>query len=107
VVETASGINLWREWARLEIGAGKEPYALPPKRQDYAAAMLCLARQEHPDTSAYTEPEIVYRVTKYHHAGFILKSPDSVRIQTLLNSYAGRFAQDFLATQAVPDKPTA
>ena len=24
VVEAASGINLWREWARLEIGAGKD-----------------------------------------------------------------------------------
>src|SRR5262249_46905306 len=34
VVEAASGINLWREWARLEVGAGKEPYSLPPMRND-------------------------------------------------------------------------
>ena len=107
VVETASGINLWREWARLEIGAGKEPYTLPPKRQDYAATILCLARQEHPDTSAYADPEIVYRVTKYHHAGFILKSADHARLQRLLDIYATRFANDFLATEPVPEKPTA
>ena len=24
VIEAATGINLWREWARLEVGAGKE-----------------------------------------------------------------------------------
>ena len=30
VIEAATGINLWREWARLEVGAGKEPYQLPP-----------------------------------------------------------------------------
>src|SRR5213595_3498523 len=56
-------------------------------------------RQEHPDTSAYTDAEIVYRVTKYHHAGFILKSHSYERIQQLLDSYARRFQADFLATQ--------
>jgi biotin carboxylase len=107
VVEAASGINLWREWARLEVGAGKQPYTLPPPRRDHAGVILCLARQEHPDTSAYNDPEIVYRVSRYHHAGFVLKSPDHHRIQNLLDSYSARFATDFLASQPVPDKPTA
>jgi biotin carboxylase len=107
VVEAASDINLWREWARLEVGAGKQPYTLPPVRHDHAGVILCLARQERPDTSAYADPEIVYRVSRYHHAGFVLKSPDHQRIQTLLDSYSARFATDFLASQPVPDKPTA
>ena len=107
VIEAASGINLWREWARLEVGAGKQPYELPPVRRDYAGVILSLARQEHPDTSAYTDPEIVYRVTKYHHAGFVLKSPSHERIQQLLDSYARRFHEEFFATQPVPDKPTS
>ena len=107
VVEAATNINLWREWARLEIGAGKQPYALPPIRRDYAGVILCLARQEHPDTSSYTDPEIIYRVSKYHHAGFVLRSPNAARLQELLDSYSVRFAQDFLATQPVPDKPSA
>jgi biotin carboxylase len=107
VVEAASGLNLWREWARLEVGAGKQPYTAPPTRNDHAGVIVCLARQEHPDTSAYTDPEITYRVHKYHHAGFVLKSPSHDRIQELLNSYTQRFQTDFLATQPVPDKPTA
>lgn len=107
VVEAATNINLWREWARLEIGAGKQPYELPSVRRDYAGAILSLARQEHPNTSAYTDPEIVYRVSKYHHAGFILKSSSPDRIQQLLDSYSARFVRDFLATQPVPEKPTA
>ena len=107
VIEAATGINLWREWARLEIGAGKEPYQLPPVRSDYAGAVLSLARQEHPDTSSYNDPEIVYRVTKFHHAGFILKSPSHERIQQLIDSYSQRFRDDFLATQPVPDRPTS
>jgi len=107
VIEAATNINLWREWARLEVGAGKQPYELPAVRRDYAGVILSLARQEHPDTSAYTDPEIVYRVSKYHHAGFVVKSPNSTRIQELLDSYSARFLRDFLATEPVPDKPTA
>jgi biotin carboxylase len=107
VIESATNINLWREWARLEVGAGKQPYHLPATRRDYAGVILSLARQERPDTSAYTDPEIVYRVSKYHHAGFVLKSSNAERVQQLLDSYAARFAQDFLATQPVPEKPTA
>jgi biotin carboxylase len=107
VIETATGVNLWREWARLEVGAGNQPYQLPSPRRDYAGVILSLARQEHPDTSAYTDPEITYRVTKYHHVGIILKSQSPERIQQLLDSYAARFRDDFVATQPVPDKPSS
>jgi biotin carboxylase len=107
VIETATGINLWREWARLEVAAGKQPYQLPPPRGDYAGVILSLARQEYPDTSAYSDPEITYRVTKYHHVGFILKSQSHERLQRLLDSYASRFLADFVATQPVPDKPSS
>jgi biotin carboxylase len=107
VIETASGINLWREWAKLEVGAGKVPYELSEPSQDYAGVILSLARQEQPDTAAYRDPEISYRVKKYHHAGFILKSSREERIRELLDSYANRFVTDFLATHPVPDKPTS
>lgn len=107
LVEAATGVNLWREWARLEIGAGKKPYGLPPVRQDYAGVIVSLARQESPDTSAYADPEIVFRVPKHHHAGFVPRSRRPERIAELLISYAARFRDDFYATQPVPDKPSA
>ncbi|GAC1616902.1 MAG: ATPase [Candidatus Acidiferrum sp.] len=107
VVETASGINLWREWAALEVGAGLQPYRLPDLRGAYAGVILSLSRQEQPDTSAYSDPEIFLRVKKYHHAGFVLKSLDPDRIRLLLDSYAVRFRDDFLATEPVPDKPSS
>ncbi len=107
VVEAASGVNLWREWAKLEVGAGKAPYSLPATRQDYAGVIVSLARQEEPDTSAYNDPEIVYRVKKYHHAGFVVRSADPARVKELLENYTRRFVTDFLATQPVPDKPSS
>jgi biotin carboxylase len=107
VVQAASGVNLWREWARLEVGVGRTPYALPATRKDYAGVVLSLARQENPDTSSYNDPEIVERIQKKYHAGFVFKSPDPARIVALLDSYSQRFRHDFFATAPVPDKPTS
>lgn len=97
-VDYATGINLWREWARIEIANLRaEPYQLPQTHSGYAGIINCLARQEWADLSGYTDPEIVWRMNKRYHAGLIVASPDAARVESLLNSYAERFAQDFLA----------
>ena len=106
VIEAATGVNLWREWARIEVGGGKTPYELPNVRRDYAGVVISLARQDHPDTSSYNDPEIVFRIPKHHHAGFVLRASKPQRIEELLDSYATRFREDFYATEPVPDKPT-
>jgi biotin carboxylase len=107
MVETATGINLWREWARIEVAGGEGSYKLPPAREDYAGVILSLARQENPDTSAYKDPEVHLRIKKHHHAGLVLKSSDPQRIPGLLQDYARRFAEEFMAVEPLRDKPTA
>jgi biotin carboxylase len=107
MVETATGINLWREWARIEIAGGKQPYHLAATGSDYAGIILSLARQEEPDTSAYNDPEIALRLKKRHHAGLVLRSSDPERVQTLLQAYVTRFANDFLAIEPPGTKPAA
>lgn len=107
VVEAATGINLWREWARIEIAGEDKPYHLPNVREGHAGLALTLSRQEEPDTSSYTDPEIVFRVRKKHHAGLIVASDDPRRVDALLDSYTGRFLQDFYAWAPAPESPTA
>jgi biotin carboxylase len=107
MVETATGINLWREWARIEVAGGDGSYKLPPARLDYAGVILSLARQENPDTSAYNDPEVHLRIKKHHHAGLVLKSSDPRRVPLLLENYARRFAEEFMAVEPPRDKPTA
>ena len=107
MVETATGINLWREWARIEIAGGDETYKLPPASEDYAGVILSLAKQENPETSTYNDPEVFLRIKKHHHAGLVLKSSDPHRIPVLLENYAQRFAHDFMAVEPPRDKPTA
>jgi biotin carboxylase len=105
VVEAATGVNLWREWAALEIAGEEGAYAMPPHRTDYAGIVLSLARQPDPDTSAYDDPEVVYRVRKHHHAGLIVASPDPRRVEHLVADYTRRFYHDFHASQPAPDRP--
>ena len=103
MVEAATGINLWREWARLEVAnARDEEYAVHPTRRDYAGLLISLARQEWPDTSAYSDPEIVWRLNKRHHAGLVVVSPDARRVRALLESYMGRFREDFYTSLPAP-----
>ena len=104
VLEAASGINLWREWARLEVG-GVNPLKRLRPRKEYAGIILSLARQEHPDTSAYDDPEIVYRAKKRHHAGLIVRSKSFDRVTELLDDYARRFADDFIAVLPPLERP--
>jgi biotin carboxylase len=107
MVEAATGVNLWREWARIEIAGEHGRYQLPPVREEYAGVILSLARQEEPDTSGYNDPEVVLRIKRHHHAGLILRSTDSQRVRSLLEGYSERFAQEFLAVEPPREKPTA
>jgi biotin carboxylase len=107
VVEAATGINLWREWARIEVAGGNGSYRIPSVREEYAGVILSLARQENPDTSAYNDPEVFLRINKHHHAGLILQSSDAARVQLLLESYSQRFAEEFLAVEPPREKPTS
>ena len=104
VLEAASGINLWREWARLEVSESTPRPRLKP-RKEYGGIILSLARQEFPDTSAYDDPEIVYRVKKKHHAGLIVRSKSHQRVTELLDDYGQRFAEDFIAVLPPLERP--
>jgi hypothetical protein len=104
-IEAGTGINLWREWAKIEVAGEHGSYSVPPHRDDHAGIVLSLARQEAPDMSPYVDPEITTRIRKHHHAGLIVSSPDPQRIEALIADYADRFYRDFFATAPPPERP--
>jgi biotin carboxylase len=105
LVEAATGINLWAEWARVEVAGGKTPYAPPPACEDYGGLLVSLARQEQPDTTPFNDPEIVWRMAKSHHVGLIVRSASAARVRELLEDYAKRVASDYHAAAPPPDRP--
>lgn len=106
VVEAATGVNLWREWAKIEVAGGDGSYGAPAPNDLCAGIVLSLARQEQPDTTAYADPEITRRIHKPHHAGLIVASNEPHRVARLLESYVTRFYQDFHTSAPPPARAT-
>ncbi len=107
LIEAATGINLWAEWAKIEIAGGKQPYHVPLASADHAGLLVSLAREEWPDTSAYNDREIVWRMHKPAHVGLIIRSHDPQRIEQLLAAYTTRFLRDFSATLPPTARPSS
>lgn len=103
MLEASSGINLWREWAKMATLREGEVYVSKQPESAYSGIIVSLARQEWPDTSAYTDAEIVWRMKKKHHVGLIVKADSHERVTELLESYTPRFYQDFHASLKMED----
>jgi biotin carboxylase len=106
LIEAGTGINMWAEWAKVEIAGGKAPYQAPEAADNYAALLVSLAKQQWPDLTAYNDPEVAWRMTREYHAGVIVKSPEYARVTELLDQYKERFREDFWAMLPPKDRPT-
>ncbi len=106
LIEGATGLNLWAEWAKLETAEDVMTYRPKPLRDEYAGLMVSLAKQQWPDLSGYNDPEIYWKIKKEFHAGLVVKSADVHRIESLLNSYTERFYSDFFTSAPPKTKPT-
>lgn len=96
MVEAASNINLWKEWATIEDALVKEKaYQLPEVKKEYAGIVLTLSKYQHPDLSSFSDPEVCYRVPLDYHAGLIVKSNKNERVLELLNNYVDRLIADY------------
>ncbi len=107
LVENSTGLNLWAEWARIEVSNLRGvPYVLP-EAKIHLRGQRPLPRPHRRSRhlqlrSAGDRPPH----QKPHHAGLIVQSPDPERVASLLDEYSHRFAEMYLAIAPVPDKPT-
>ncbi len=103
MIEAATGINPWAEWADVEIDG--DQYELPKPRTDYGGLVVCLAREEIPDTTMFSDPEVVYRSPEPNHVGLVVRSSDPQRAQELVALYEERLRRDVLAVMPAAAKP--
>ncbi len=96
MIDAASDVNLWKEWATIENAKAKGlSYKLPKVKKEYAGIVLTLSKYEHPDLSAFNDEEVCFNVPLKYHAGLIVKSPKHERVLELLEDYATRLNNDF------------
>jgi hypothetical protein len=105
MVALATGVNLWGEWAKIESATlKKEAYKLPKIESKYAGIVVSLSRFENPDTSSFTDAEILWRMDKAWHIGLIVVSDSRERVLELLDNYTKRISNEFHASLPAPDK---
>jgi len=106
LIEAATGVNLWREWAKLEIAGEDGHYSPPEPARDAAGLLISLTKDEWPNTDEFRDPEIVWRMKKPWHIGMIVRSAQPARVEELLQQYSARVRQRYMAHQPPPDRPT-
>lgn len=98
LVEVATGVNLWREWARLEVSNLRlHSYSLPDFFETYAGSVLCLTQAADPGTEGFDAPEIAVHLKSRHHAGLIVRADTPRRVNELLDQFSAEFASRFFA----------
>ncbi len=104
MVEAATGVNLWAEWAAIELArVTGRPYHLPPVRAGYAGVVISLANCERPDTAGFADAEIVHRLDLPYHIGFVVAADSPGRVEALLGDYMARIRREYHAAMPAAD----
>ena len=107
MVEYSSGINLWKEWAKIEtIVALGGSYELPVVEDYYSGIVISLSSHQHPDYTPFTDTEIVWKMDEEYHIGLIVRSKDRAKVLELMEKYASMIRDlGYHASAPSPEKP--
>lgn len=107
MVEAASGINLWREWARLETAEARGLiYTLPEIKPSYSGIVISLINQDWPDMTGYERPELYWKMNEKYHIGLIVRDVNREKVLKILEGYTLKIHNELHAAAPVQDKPT-
>lgn len=108
LVEASTGINLWREWARIENAWLKNtPYQLAKPKELFGGLIICLSRDKHPDFKEFEQPEVYKFLPMDYHVGLVYQSNDGDRIQELLEEAALKIHDHHISIMPPKSKPTS
>ena len=108
LVEASSGINIWREWAKIENALLKNsPYEIGKPTGFSAGLIIALAKDKNPDYEEFKCEEVVRFLPLDYHVGIVYKSNDKNRIQELLDEAAIMINEKFLNILPPKSKPSA
>ena len=96
MVEAETGLNLWVEWARLEIAQFQGPYRLPKTHEAYAGVAACMAPYERPDLRGYAIPGVQPLEAKPYHASVLVHGADLKEVESKLERVSERLSHDFM-----------
>lgn len=97
MVEAATGINIWREWARLENALLRnETYSVATPKKDFAGLIISLVKERTPDTEPFQRKEVVKFLPLEHHIGIVYKADSEETIQHCLTESESYIRENML-----------
>ncbi|TXF79054.1 acetyl-CoA carboxylase biotin carboxylase subunit family protein [Chryseobacterium sp.] len=108
LVEASSGINLWREWAKIETALlNRSKYEVSKPTGFSSGLIIALAKHQTPDYEAFKCDEVVKFLPIEYHVGIVYKSDSKEKIQERLDEAARRITSDFLNIIPPRAKPSS
>jgi len=97
MVVASSGLNLWAEWARMELDPDR--YRLPATRQRYAGVAICMTGQAASDLDRLAGPGVTVSVPKPYHVAMLVQSDAANEIAPRVGEQARKLEETFLAAR--------
>jgi biotin carboxylase len=108
LVEASSGINIWREWAKIEDALLRSKrYEIATPTEYYAGLIIALIKDQQPDYSDFECEEIVKYLPIDYHVGIVYKSDNADVVQKRLDSAADKINTGLLNILPPKGKPTS
>lgn len=108
MVEAATNINLWREWANIENALiHKKKYKLPKTKNEYAGLLITLSHEHTPDLSFVTEKEFIQQMYKDHHVIMLFQSKKQKNVIDCLDKYLEIITDKYSSFIPPSDTPTS
>ena len=108
LVEAATGINIWREWAKLEDCLLKnKKYEIGKPTGFFAGLIIALTKEIHPETSDFECEEVHQFLPMDYHIGIVYKSDNEAKVKNRLDEAAALITEKILNILPPKEKPTS
>lgn len=107
MIEAATGVNIWKEWAKLETALlRKEKYTVNEPKKLYGGLLVALAKDKHPETGNFKCEEVDRFLQKDYHIGIVYKSDNFETVLKRLDEATEKVTQDLLSILPPKEKAT-
>lgn len=107
MVEAATGVNIWREWAKLENALlDGEKYTVEETQKLYSGLIVSLAKEKHSNTDDLNNEHVEKFLPIDYHIGIVYKAKTADIIEERLDEAALIVTEQILNILPPKDKPT-
>lgn len=97
LVEATSGLDLWGEWADLEVASPARPYELPEPRPGYGGLAIVMTGAARPDLGPLAGLGVRASVPKPYHAAALVLGEDPRAVEERVQAVARHMQTHYLA----------